>query len=70
MDTTLVTASGDRVPINYVLRLQGERWVGIDVEIQGVSLVNHYRATFRRFLVNHSFDALPERLRGALPPEK
>ena len=70
VDTTVVTASDARVPINYVLRPQGERWVGIDVEIQGVSLVNHYRATFGRFLVNHSFDALLERLRGALPPEK
>ena len=70
VDTTLVTASGDRVPINYVLQLQREHWVGIDVEIQGVSLVNHYRATFRRFLVNHSFDALLKRLRGALPSEK
>ena len=70
VDTTLVTASDDRVPINYVLQLQREHWVGIDVEIQGVSLVNHYRATFRRFLVNHSFDALLKRLRGALPSEK
>jgi phospholipid transport system substrate-binding protein len=70
VDTTLITASHERVPINYVMRLEGERWVGIDVEIQGVSLVNHYRATFRRFLVNHSFDALLERLRGALPAEQ
>jgi phospholipid transport system substrate-binding protein len=69
VDTTLTTASHERVPINYVMQLEEERWAGVDVEIQGVSLVNHYRATFRRFLVNHPFDALLERLRGALPSQ-
>ena len=68
--TILVTQSHETLPIDYLMGPEGARWIGVDVNIQGVSLVNHYRSTFRRFLVNHTFDALIAQLKNALPPEK
>ena len=52
--TVLVTSSREQVPMDYTLHLvAGRFWVG-DLAIEGVSLVNHYRKTFSRFLVNRS----------------
>lgn len=62
--TTLTTASNEKVPIDYVLhKTPAHQWSVEDVKIENVSLVNHYRKTFDRFLVNQSFDALLARLK-------
>ena len=37
----------DGVEINYRLRRRDDRWLGIDVVIEGVSLVSSYRSQFR-----------------------
>ena len=60
--THLVTHSGDRVPIHYRFFQRDGRWRAYDVSIEGVSLVNHYRRRFSRFLVNHGPDDLLQRL--------
>jgi phospholipid transport system substrate-binding protein len=65
--STLTTASRDRVPIDYRMRAQAERWMVVDLSIEGVSLVNHFRRTFRDALVNMTVDQLIERLRRQLP---
>lgn len=56
--TTVRTHSREMIPMNYFLHKEGDRWLIHDVSIEGVSLVNHYRSSFRRFLVNKSFDDL------------
>ncbi len=62
VDTALTTHAGERVPMVYWLhRVDGE-WRIYDFSIEGVSLVNNYRESFGRFLINHDFDALMKRL--------
>jgi ABC-type transporter MlaC component len=62
VETTLITHSRERVPIHYFMHKGEAGWRVHDFSVEGVSLVNHYRKSFRRFLVNESFDALLRRL--------
>jgi phospholipid transport system substrate-binding protein len=65
--TTLVTAGRERVPIDYRMRVRAGHWMVVDISIEGVSLVNHFRKTFSRALANMTPAALIERLRQQLP---
>jgi len=60
--TTLVTASRDRVPIDYLMRLEEAQWKVVDL-----SIVNHFRRTFAAALANMTIDQLIEKLRRQLP---
>jgi len=62
--TTLVTGSRERVPIDYRMQAQQGSWMVVDVTIEGVSLVNHFRKTFAGALANMSIDQLIDRLKG------
>lgn len=65
--TTVVTHSGERVPMVYWLHHVQSAWRVYDFSIEGVSLVNNYRESFARFLVNHSFEDLMQRLESKRP---
>ena len=65
--TIVVTHGGERVPMVYWLHRVGSAWRIYDFSIEGVSLVNNYRESFARFLVNHDFEALMERLERKRP---
>jgi phospholipid transport system substrate-binding protein len=65
--STLLTASRDRVPMDYEMRMADGQWMVIDISIEGVSLVNHFRKTFANALANMTVDELIERLRRQLP---
>jgi ABC-type transporter MlaC component len=45
------------------MQREGSTWRAVDFSVEGVSLVNHYRKSFARFLVNHSFEELLAKLR-------
>ena len=62
--TILVTGSREHVPIDYRMRAQQGPWMVVDVDIEGVSLVNHFRKTFASALANMTIDQLIERLKG------
>jgi phospholipid transport system substrate-binding protein len=64
--TTLITASREQVPMDYTLQQAGSRWMVVDLAVEGVSLVNHYRQTFSRFLANKSFSDLMQQLKRKL----
>ena len=64
--TVLITNSREQVPIDYTLHLAAGRWRVEDISIEHVSLVNHYRKTFSRFLVNKSFAELLAQLKRKL----
>ena len=66
--TTLVTASRERVPIDYRMRSDAGRWQVVDLSIEGVSLVNHFRKTFAAALANMTVPELIDRLKRQLPP--
>lgn len=65
--TTLVTASREHVPIDYRLREEAGRWMIVDISIENVSLVNHFRKTFSNALANMTVDQLLDRLEKQLP---
>ena len=65
--TTLVTASRERVPIDR-MRSDAGRWQVVDLSIEGVSLVNHFRKTFAAALANMTVPELIDRLKRQLPP--
>jgi phospholipid transport system substrate-binding protein len=67
VDTILVTHGGERVPMVYWLHRVESAWRVYDFSIEGVSLVNNYRESFARFLVNHDFEALMQRLESKRP---
>jgi phospholipid transport system substrate-binding protein len=64
--TTLFTVSREQIPIDYTLRLTNGQWRAQDISIEGISLVNHYRKTFGRYLTNKSFDQLLAQLKQKL----
>ena len=63
-----MTASRERVPIDYRMRPPQGRWMVVDLSIEGVSLVNHFRKTFSGALANMTIDQLIERLKRQVPP--
>lgn len=64
--TVLVTHSRERIPMDYRLqRLEAGQRV-VDLAIEGVSLVNHYRSTFSRYLVNKTIGELLAQLERQL----
>ena len=65
--TTLLTASRERVPIDYRLTLEQDKWMVVDLSIEEVSLVNHFRKTFSSALANMTIDELIAKLRRQLP---
>ncbi len=62
VDTTVITHSREKVPINYYLHAEGGTYRIHDFSVEGVSLVNHYRKSFSRFLVNRDFEQLLQKL--------
>ena len=67
---TLVRAKDGRdVRMDYAMARSGERWRVHDVVIDGVSLVENYRAQFARVLRTESYADLLERLRAAAGTE-
>ena len=68
--TTLFTVSREQIPIDYTLRLEGGKWRAQDISIEGISLVNHYRKTFARYLTNKTFDQLLQQLKTKLGSAK
>jgi len=68
--TTLITSSRERVPLDYRMRVLEGRWRVVDLSIEGISLVNHFRKTFAASLVNLSIEDLITRLRRQLPASR
>ncbi|MDD9943576.1 MAG: ABC transporter substrate-binding protein [Myxococcales bacterium] len=64
--TVLITASREHVPIDYTMHKPKGSWVVEDISIEGVSMVNHYRKSFGRYLVNNDFASLLQRLKRKL----
>jgi phospholipid transport system substrate-binding protein len=65
--TTLVTASKEHVPVDYRMQHEGGQWRVVDLSVENVSLVNHFRKTFGTALGNMSPDQLIDHLKHQLP---
>lgn len=63
--TSVTAKDGRDVRMDYAMARTGERWRVHDVVIEGVSLVENYRAQFARVLQTASYSELMDRLRAA-----
>jgi len=59
----VVTPKGAEIGIEYRLYLVENRWAVYDVRVDGISLVNSYKAQFSRLLQRGSFAELLKQLR-------
>jgi phospholipid transport system substrate-binding protein len=64
--TRLVSRVGSDIPIDYRLRLRGDRWRAWDLTIDGASLVGDYRGQFDRIVKAGSYEQLVRKLRTKL----
>jgi len=67
--TTLLTRSGQELPVVYWMVHRGDGWKVQDVVIDGVSLVMNYRAQFARVLAAYPYAELVARMQGETPSE-
>jgi phospholipid transport system substrate-binding protein len=63
VETRTTLKDGSDYSVNYKLKSGPSGWRVYDVVVEGVSLVNNYRAQFDRFLSKKSFDELLQTLR-------
>jgi phospholipid transport system substrate-binding protein len=64
--TTLLTRSGRELSIGYRMALRQGRWVVKDVVVDGVSLVENYRAQFQKFMQRSSYAGLVTEMRARI----
>ena len=62
--TTIITKSGAELPVDYRVLRRGDRWFVYDVWIEGVSLMNNYRAQFNKIIQTSSYEDLVRKLKA------
>ena len=62
--TTIITKSGAELPVDYQVLRRGDRWLVYDVWIEGVSLMNNYRAQFNKIIQTSSYEDLVRKLKA------
>jgi phospholipid transport system substrate-binding protein len=67
--TRVLTRGGKEVSIGYYLHNQQGRWLIYDVVIEGVGLINNYRAQIEDILSSSSYDRLIQRMKAKLGEE-
>ena len=60
--TVIVTAKGTEIPADYRMHQKAGKWLVYDVSIEGVSLVNNYRAQFNSIIQRGGFADLVQKL--------
>jgi phospholipid transport system substrate-binding protein len=60
---TTIMRANEHIPVDYHLVQKSGRWLITDVDIDGVSIVENYRNTFRRVIQSSSFDNLLQKMR-------
>ncbi|MFO7820819.1 MAG: ABC transporter substrate-binding protein [Lentisphaeria bacterium] len=63
VDVAIITEDNKEINVQYRLQEKGKAWLVYDIVVEGVSMVNNYRAQFNSLLGRSSFAELLERLR-------
>lgn len=61
--STTIMRANEHIPVDYHVAKKGNQWLITDVDIDGVSIVENYRNTFRRVIQTSSFDNLLQKMR-------
>ena len=59
---TAVVDSDMKIPVSYIMKLNGDRWQIYDVVAEGISLVRNYHEQFQSILRRDGFEGLTEKL--------
>lgn len=71
VQTRITLDSGEKAPVDYVLRKFDDRWQAFDVIVEGISYVATYRNQFNEEISADGFDQVLQRLqKGELQLEK
>ncbi|HSH30985.1 MAG TPA: ABC transporter substrate-binding protein [Thiohalobacter sp.] len=62
VNTRIVRPDGPPIPVDYRLRLNGDKWQVYDIMIDGVSLIINYRSSFQQTIRQQGLDALIRQL--------
>lgn len=62
VETRLVLAEGNKIPVGFVMHKVDGQWLIYDVNVEGISLVTNFRAQFNQRIREDGLDALIERL--------
>jgi phospholipid transport system substrate-binding protein len=55
---------GEEYSVDYRLIKKGEKWLGYDVVIEGISAVNNYRMQFNEVITGSSYEALVKKMKS------
>jgi len=64
VETKIIDKKGQEFSVNYRLHNRNGDWKVYDVVIEEISLVNNYRAQFKRALATASYEDLVNRMKG------
>jgi phospholipid transport system substrate-binding protein len=64
--STSIVSKGREIAVDYRLMSSGENWRVYDVLVEGISLVNNYRAQFDKLILSKSFDHVVRFLHGRM----
>ena len=56
--STFIEDEGYKIPVHYIMSLNGDKWMVYDINIEGVSLVRNYKEQFKSILRTEKFDGL------------
>jgi phospholipid transport system substrate-binding protein len=64
VDTTIVQAGKDPIPVSYLLEQSGSEWKVYDVTVDNISIIANYRNQFNRVINEQGFPQLMADLRA------
>jgi len=70
VEVRVITRTGKEIPATYRLKRNGAVWRVYDIWVQGVSLVNNYRAQFNSIIVRSSYGELVRLLKERAAKEE
>jgi phospholipid transport system substrate-binding protein len=63
VDATVIQPHAETLPITFMLERRGDDWIVYDVAVEGVSMVENYRAQFNRVIEHEGLAQLLDDLR-------
>jgi phospholipid transport system substrate-binding protein len=69
VDVKVITPENVEIPLQYRMRKNHGRWLVYDIIIEGVSLVNNYRAQFNSIIMRSSYRELVKKLKKKVEKE-
>ena len=59
----IITQKKTEIPVHYKAIKNGNQWLVYDIFVNGVSLINNYRAQFNSIIVRSSYEDLINKLK-------